>query len=159
MTDSHHLDELVLHRAGERLLIEYQDLVDARDIDGLAGIVTPDVELTRHDGTVHGAEAFLDLYRRFAAQDVTSSHHMATNVVVTPRDDGSAVVDSKFLALTRHGNGEARMIWGRYRDGIAHRDGRWRLSSKRIDVTGMAVLDPEMLAPGGIDTFAAIPDE
>lgn len=157
MADPESLDELLLHRAGEQLLIEYQELVDARDIDGLAGIIDPDVELTRHDGTVHGAQAFLDLYRRFAAGDITISHHMATNVQVEPGDDGSAVVRSKFLALTTHGTGEARQIWGRYTDRIAHRDGRWRLLSKRIDVAAMAVLAPDMIAPGGIDTFGKIP--
>ncbi|GAA3952269.1 nuclear transport factor 2 family protein [Gordonia caeni] len=157
MADPEDLEELMLHRAGERLLIEYQELVDARDIDGLAGIIDPDVELTRHDGTVYGAQAFLDLYRRFAAEDITVAHHMATNIQVSRRDDGSAVVHSKFLALTTHGTGEARQIWGRYTDRIARRDGRWRLLSKRIDVSSMAVLDPQMLAPGGIDTFGAIP--
>lgn len=157
MADPEDLDELILHRAGERLLIEYQELVDARDIDGLAGLIDSEVELTRHDGTVYGAQAFLDLYRRFAAEDIVVSHHMATNLQVSRRDDGSALVESKFLALTTHGTGEARQIWGRYTDRIACRDGHWRLLSKRIDVSAMAVLDPEMLAPGGIDTFGVIP--
>lgn len=151
------LDELLVHHAGAKLLTEYQGLVDAKDIDGLAGIVHPDVSLTRHDGTVHGAQAFLDLYRRFAASDVQTSHHMGTNVAVMPGPDGTATVDSKFLALTTHATGEARMIWGTYRDEIARHEGRWVLTAKTIAITKMAVLDESHLAPGGIDSFGKVP--
>lgn len=150
-------DPVTISYAATSLLNEYQALVDARDIDGLAQIVHPDVELTRHDGTTHGSEAFLDLYRRFAASDVRDAQHMATNVVATTNDDGSVDVRSTFIAITTHASGGARQIWGRYHDTMARHGGRWVLTAKRIAVARTALLDESMLAPVDIDTFGVIP--
>ncbi|MGC5256126.1 nuclear transport factor 2 family protein [Gordonia sp. DT218] len=153
----HHADDPVaIHHAAAGLLYEYQALVDAKDIDGLARIVRQDVELTRQDGTTRGREAFLDLYRRFAASDVLVAQHMATNVVATVNADGSVDVRSAFLAITTHAAGGARQIWGRYHDTMVRDGERWILTAKRIAVVRTALFDEAMLAPVAIDSFGAI---
>ncbi|MFW0795864.1 nuclear transport factor 2 family protein [Gordonia sp. CPCC 205515] len=149
-------DAVAIHYAATSLLYEYQSLVDAKDIDGLARIVHPDVELTRYDGTSTGRAAFLDLYRRFAASDVQVAQHMATNVVATSNDDGTVDVRSAFIAITTHAAGGARQIWGRYHDTMTQRNGRWVLTAKRIAVARTALFDEHMLAPINIDTFGEI---
>lgn len=150
-------DPVAIHYAATSLLFEYQALVDAKDIDGLARIVHPDVELTRQDGTTHGSEAFLDLYRRFSASDVLNAQHMGSNVVATPNDDGTVDVRSTFVAITTHEAGGARQIWGRYHDTMVQMGGRWVLTAKRIAVVRTALIDESMLAPVQIDTFGRMP--
>ncbi len=103
------LAELEVHHAARSLLHEYQRLVDAKDLDGLAEIVIPDVLLARQDGETRGAEQFLALYRKFAASDVQVAHHMVTNVEARelPAEGDVRVVrvDSCFLAITTHASG------------------------------------------------------
>ncbi|WP_132992131.1 nuclear transport factor 2 family protein [Gordonia zhaorongruii] len=149
-------EHIALQYAASALLHEYQALVDAKDIGGLAGIIHPDVELTRHDGTTMGAQAFLDLYRRFAASDVDVAQHMSSNVVARRGDGGAVDVDSCFLAITTHDAGGARIIWGRYRDSMVEHSGRWKLAAKRISVVRTALVDESSLAPVNIDTFGVI---
>ena len=149
-------DTVAINHAATSLLYEYQSLVDAKDIDGLARIIHPDVELTRYDGTKRGSEAFLDLYRRFAASDVRIAQHMATNVVATSNGDGTVDVHSAFLAITTHDSGGARQIWGRYHDTTTQHAGRWILTAKRIAVVRTAIFAEAMLAPVDIDTFGVI---
>lgn len=149
-------DPVAVHHAAVSLLYEYQALVDEKDVNGLAQIVHPEVELTRYDGTAYGREAFLDLYRRFAASDVQIAQHMATNVVATSNDDGTVDVRSAFLAITTHESGGARQIWGRYHDTMTQHGGRWVLAAKRIAVVRTALFAEDMLAPVDIDTFGAI---
>ena len=151
-----HHDVTELQRAAESLLHEYQALVDSKDLDGLALIVHPDVELTRQDGSRHGADRFLDLYRAFKDSDVDVAQHMGTNVVVTPGEDGVVRVDSCFLAITTHRSGGARFVWGRYSDDMVVHVGRWKLRAKRIAVTRTAVLGEDFLAPVDRDSFGVL---
>lgn len=155
--DSREVGDLLLHRAAEALLHEYQALVDAKDLDGLAAIIHPDVELTRQDGTTHGAEHFLDLYRRFAASDVDVAQHMSSNVVVKRLDGGLVGVDSCFIAITTHRSGGARIVWGRYHDTMVEHGGRWKIRAKRIRVVRTALLDQDALAPLERDSFGPMP--
>lgn len=139
--------------ACQDLLYRYQWLVDHKDLEGLAGIVTDDVELTRKGSTSTGSEHFLNLYRAFAASDVEIANHMATNVLFTELDAGRIRVDSSFLALTTHGTGEARMIWGRYIDEMVEQDGRMLLAAKEIKVSRTVVLGTEMTFDPTADSF------
>ena len=157
MTEPEGLAELRLQRTAEALLNEYQALVDAKDIDGLACIVHPDVELTRRDGTRHGVESFLDLYREFAASDVDVAQHMVTNVVATPLPEETVRVDSRFFVITTHTAGGARLVWGSYRDHLVHHGGRWKLRAKRIAVVRTALLAESTLAPPDRDSFGELP--
>ncbi|MGB6245674.1 nuclear transport factor 2 family protein [Gordonia sp. (in: high G+C Gram-positive bacteria)] len=149
-------DPVAVQYAATSLLYEYQALVDEKDVDGLAQIIHPDVELSRRDGTSFGREAFLDLYRRFAASDVQLAQHMATNIVATPTGDDTVDVRSTFLAITTHAAGGARQIWGRYHDTMAPHRGRWVLTAKRIAVVRTALFAEDMLGPTDIDSFGAM---
>ncbi|MBM7365841.1 nuclear transport factor 2 family protein [Gordonia hydrophobica] len=153
---SDHTDPMTIHFAAAELLYEYQSLVDAKDLAGLAQIIHPDIELTRHDGTQWGSEAFLDLYRRFAASDVENAQHMATNIVAKANDDGTVDVRSAFVAITTHTAGGARQIWGRYHDTMVHSGERWILTAKRIAVVRTALFGEAMLAPVAIDSFGSV---
>lgn len=145
------------HHAGEQLLLRYQRLVDAKDVDGLAGLVTDDVLLRRRGTQERGREAFLDLYRRFAASDVITAQHMASNVEVSDLDAGAddvrIRVDACFLAITTHGTGEGRIMWGRYCDDMVSRDGDWLIDAKRIDLIRTAFVEESALASPAPDSF------
>ena len=78
---------------------------------------------------------------------------MATNVLFTELDAGRFRVDSSFLALTTHGTGEARMIWGRYIDEMVEQDGRMLLAAKEIKVSRTVVLGAEMTFDPTADSF------
>lgn len=153
------LADLFRQRAAEELLHRYQWLVDHKDLEGLAGIVHPDVELTRQDGTRYGAGPFLDLYRRFAASDVVTSHHNAMNTSVRELPQGALGVRSTFLAITTHAGGEARFVWGRYDDEMVVHEDRWVYRAKRIAIGRTAFIDEGMLAPLHMDSFGRRPGE
>lgn len=140
--------------AAERLLYRYQLLVDQKDLDGLAEILTDDAVLVRQDGRRTGREAVLDLYRQFAASDVEIANHMATNVLVAPLELGRWQVDSSFLAFTIHASREARMTWGRYRDVMVQADDRWLLASKHIAISRTVELDAAMTFDPTLNSFA-----
>lgn len=139
--------------SAEQLLITYQALVDAKDIDGLDAIITDDVELVRRDGTRIGREAFLDLYRAFAESDVQIATHTVSNVRVVELAPRRYGVDSCFVAYTTHAGGEARMIWGRYHDVMVDEDGAWLFAAKHIAIARTVVLGPEMTFDPTIDSF------
>ena len=150
---------LDLHHVGQQNLVRYQRLVDEKDLDGLSELVTDDVLLVRAGTEQVGREHFLDLYRRFAASDVDIAQHMASNIEVREIDPGAddvrIEVASAFVAFMTHTTGEARMIWGRYRDDVVLREGRWLLAAKRIALVRTHVMDPEsMIAPVG-DSFGS----
>lgn len=157
MTSTDLLRSLELQRAAEDVVHRYQRLVDAKDLDGLAALVTDDVVLRRQDGERRGREEFLDLYRRFVASDVEVAQHMVTNVQVTELDAGEEgarlQVDSAFLAITTHASGEARLMWGRYRDELVRRDDRWLLAAKHISLVRTAFIEESALAPPETDSF------
>lgn len=157
MTTTDVLRTLELERAGKEVLHRYQRLVDAKDLDGLADLVTDDVVLSRHDGERQGREVFLDLYRRFAESDVTTAQHMASNVEVVELDPGDddvrLRVDSCFLAITTHVSGEARLMWGRYSDDVVRRGERWLVAAKRIALLRTALVDEDSLVSPHVDSF------
>jgi ketosteroid isomerase-like protein len=153
MTD----DSMLLdHFHAQQLLNSYTRMVDARDLDGLAGIAHPDIVLVRSlDGERRGREAFLDLYRDFAASEVQDSQHMTTNLEVSAIGGGAVSMKSCFLAITTHPEG-ARMTWGRYDDEMAEHEGAWVLTAKRIVVTRTAVVGADMLAPLQASSFGSL---
>jgi ketosteroid isomerase-like protein len=156
MTSSIFTDDVLLrHFRAEQLLTTYTRLVDAKDVEGLAAIAHPNIVLTRRGGTQHGREAFVDLYRQFAASDVIDSQHMTTNVAVTEQAGGTLSVTSRFLAITTHPDG-ARMAWGRYDDDMVEHEGRLVFSAKRIEIVRVALAGEDMLAPVGAGSFGVV---
>lgn len=143
-----------MQHSAEQLLVTYQALVDAKDIEGLDAIITDDVELVRQDGTRTGREAFLDLYRTFAASDVEIATHTVSNVRVAELGPQRYGVDSCFVAYTTHTSGEARMVWGRYHHLMVDEDGTWLIAAKHIRIARTVVLGAGMTFDPGRDSFS-----
>lgn len=151
------LRRLEVESAAAELMHRYQALVDAKDVEGLGALVTDDVELVRAQGNGKGRQDFLDLYRAFAASDVEVAQHMLTNLRVSPLGDDRHQVDACFWVITTHRTGEARQVWGRYRNDIVPVDSEWRLAAKRISISGIAVVPEEALLPTGVTSFGPLP--
>lgn len=147
-----------LHFAATDLLNRYQALVDAKDLAGLAEIVTDDVEMVRVQGSGRGRGAFLDVYRAFVASDVDVAQHMVSNVRVSSSEGGAHRVEACFWVVTTHVAGGARQVWGRYSDDMVPTDDGWRLAAKRIRVVRTAVVPEQALLPVDATSFGPVPD-
>jgi hypothetical protein len=145
-----------------QVLYAYARAVDQRDIDALRELALPDVSLTRSDGTTQGIEAFLDLYRAFAASAVRGSKHAITNVQAFPEPDGDVRALAYFEATMFDPGAQTRLVIGQYSDSIREVDGQLRFSHKRIRVervvaipsgteqhAGFTPLSPEVLPVDG----------
>lgn len=154
---SDQMTSLLHHHQAQQLMNTYTTYVDAKNYEAMASIAHPDIELVRNTGTSHGSEAFVELYRNFAASDVLTSQHMTTNLQVTEQADGSLSVSARFLAITTHPEAGARYTWGRYDDEMAEYNGALVFTSKRITVTRTALIPEDMLAPQDASTFDRIP--
>jgi hypothetical protein len=117
-----------------QLLSAYARAVDEGDIETLRQLAVPDVLLTRADGTRQGIEAFLDLYRGFAACPVLGSKHAITNVQAVPEPDGSVRALAYFQAAMFDPGEQTRLVIGQYSDSMREVDGQLRFIHKRITV-------------------------
>lgn len=145
---------LLNHFRAHELMTKYTRLVDSKDFESLGAIAHPDITLVRIGiEASEGREAFVELYRNFAASDVIDSQHMTTNLQVAELADGSLSVTAPFVAITTHPEG-ARYTWGRYDDEMAEHNGEWVLTAKRIAITRTAIVGEDLLAPQGASSFA-----
>jgi SnoaL-like domain len=117
-----------------QVLYAYARAVDEGDIEALRGLAVPDVLLTRSVGTKQGIEAFLDLYRAFAASPVQGSQHAIINVQAFPEPDGDVRALSYFQATMFDPGAQTRLVVGQYSDSLREVDGQLRFSHKRIRV-------------------------
>jgi SnoaL-like domain len=122
-----------------QVLYAYARAVDEGDIEALRGLALPDVLLTRSDGTKQGIEAFLDLYRAFAASQAGGSKHAITNVQAYPEPDGGVRALSYFQATMFDPGApgrptQTRLVIGQYSDSMREVDGQLRFSHKRITI-------------------------
>jgi SnoaL-like domain len=117
-----------------QVLYAYARAVDEGDIEALRGLAVPDVLLTRSVGTKQGIEAFLDLYRAFAASPVQGSQHAIINVQAFPEPDGDVRALSYFQATMFDPGAQTRLVVGQYSDSLREVDGQLRFSHKRIKV-------------------------
>lgn len=154
---SDQMKSLLQHHQAQQLMNTYTTYVDAKNYEAMESIAHPDIELVRNTaGTSRGSDAFVDLYRNFAASDVLTSQHMTTNLQVTEQADGSLAVSARFLAITTHPESGARYTWGRYDDEMAEYNGKWVFTAKRINITRTALIPEDMLAPVDASTFDKI---
>lgn len=152
---SDQMTTMLQHFQAHQLLTTYTQLVDAKNYEALGDIAHPEITLVRENvnETSHTRDAFVDLYRSFAASDVISSQHMTTNLEVKELGDGSLSVTSRFVAITTHPEG-ARMTWGSYDDEMAEHEGTFVLTAKRIAIKRTAMIGEDMLAPQDASSFA-----
>lgn len=133
-----------------QVLYAYARAVDEGDIEALRELAVPDVLLTRSDGTKQGIEAFLDLYRAFAASPVQGSKHAITNVQAFPEPDGDVRALSYFHATMFDPGAQTRLVTGQYSDSLREVDGQLRFSHKRITVERVVTI------PAGTPEYAGV---
>ena len=121
-------------------IARYAHLVDRARIDELLELFTDDATLEAGDGPpAHGRaairESFVGTRDRLAAAAVRPliRHHVG-NVLIALEGRAVATVESYFLALTERGLDH----WGRYRDRLVERDGRWLFQHRRAKRDGRA---------------------
>jgi hypothetical protein len=134
-----------------QVLYAYARAVDEGDIEALRGLAVTDVSLTRSDGTTQGIEAFLDLYRAFAASPVRGSKHAITNVQAFPEPDGDVRALAYFHATMFDPGAQTRLVIGQYSDSMREVDGQLRFSHKRIKVERVVAI------PAGTEEYAGVP--
>jgi ketosteroid isomerase-like protein len=110
------------------LLYAYGAAVDGRDLEGLSGLLTDDVKLTRPDGTREGRQAFLDYYGSVFAGPATM-RHFATNVRVTV--DGDLLRATAYFQAMFFLPDLTRLVTGRYDDVLQRGPGGLRITHKR----------------------------
>ena len=133
-----------------QVLYAYARAVDQGDIEALRGLAVPDVLLTRSDGTKQGIEAFLDLYRAFAASPVQGSKHAILNVQAFHEPDGDVRALCYFQAAMFDPGAQTRLVIGQYSDSLREVGGQLRFSHKRITVERVVAV------PAGTGEYAGI---
>jgi 3-phenylpropionate/cinnamic acid dioxygenase small subunit len=130
-----------LSQQAAQLLYAYARAVDEGDLETLARLAYEDVDITRSDGTKHGREAFLAVYRGFRDSDVHSSKHVVTNVQAR-REEGGSVRASAYFSATMFDPDGSRIVIGQYSDSMRDDGDGLRFTHKRIVVDGVLSLAP-----------------
>ncbi|HEX5947714.1 MAG TPA: nuclear transport factor 2 family protein [Acidimicrobiales bacterium] len=120
-------DRMAIHE----LLALYGHVIDERRWTDLDQVFTADAI---YDGTDFGmpvTRSLADLIAEWTSEEGLTRHplaHHATNIVVTARDDGTALVRSKGIGV---GNG-GRVGSVTYVDEAVRTDAGWRLRSRTV---------------------------
>jgi ketosteroid isomerase-like protein len=131
--------EPVAREAIRETLARYAHLVDRGRLDDAAALFAEDAVLEAGDEPpARGREAIRALYAgagtRLAAGGRARIRHHVSSVTIAFDDAWTAAADSYFLAVTDRGLDH----WGRYRDRLVLRDGRWLFAHRRVRVDGRA---------------------
>jgi len=123
-------------RAVTDLLLDYAELVDAADLDGVVGLFTADATLDYGFGrTVTGTEALRAFYRDgpFATYRATSHHISNVRVAV---DGNRATARCYVYAWHERRDGTQAEAWGRYLDDLVRTADGWRIARRAIRAAG-----------------------
>ena len=129
-----------LSERAAQLLYAYARAVDEGDLDTLERLAVEDVDITRADGTKHGRDEFLAVYRGFRDSDVLGSKHVVTNVQAFPEEDGGGVRARAYFAATMFDPVGSRIVIGQYSDSMRDDGAGLRFVHKRIHVDGVVSL-------------------
>jgi ketosteroid isomerase-like protein len=132
--------DAALSQQAAQLLYAYARAVDEGDLETLARLAYEDVDITRTDGTKHGREAFLAVYRGFRDSDVRSSKHVVTNVQAFR--EGNGVRATAYFSATMFDPDGSRIVIGQYSDSMRDDGDGLRFVHKRIHVDGVLALGP-----------------
>lgn len=147
---------LTVREEAEQLLARYAEHVDAGDFDGIAELLAgADVALA--DGTViaSGRDQIRSLYagmNRVYPDGTLRSHHVITNVIVDPIDDGRVRLRARFTVFQATDDLPLQpIVAGRYDDVIEQRSGRWEIAVHTMiptlwgDVHAHLTVDPRQI--------------
>jgi 3-phenylpropionate/cinnamic acid dioxygenase small subunit len=137
-----------------QLLYTYARAVDEGDLDTLEQIAHEDVSLTRVDGTKHGREAFLNLYRGFKDSNKLGSKHVITNVQAFP-EGGNGLRAKAYFAATMFDEDGTRIVIGQYDDSMRDDGDGLRYVHKRITVERVVQLGSSTAEWTGVTPKAA----
>ena len=132
--------ELLARELVRETIFRYAHLVDRGRIDELLALFADDATLEAGDRPpARGRDAirafFVGTGERLAAGTTRPLiRHHVSNVVVTLDGPDAATAESYFLAVTERGPDH----WGRYRDRLVRRDGRWLFAYRRARADGYA---------------------
>jgi len=119
-------------------LARYVHLVDRGRLDEATSLFAEDATLEVGDGrTATGRAAVRALFARTGERLAAGGrrpfirHHLSS-ITVSVEDAETATAESYFLALGEHGPDH----WGRYRDRLVRRQGRWVFAERRVRVDG-----------------------
>lgn len=131
------------HEAIRNLLGRYCELIDAGDIDGVAGLLAGAV--LRDDAgneLVRGQDGVARLYAgtRLHGDGTPRTRHLTTNSIIEVDEDaGTATARSTYVVFQATDTLALQpIIAGRYRDRFARRDGRWSFTERAfaVDLVG-----------------------
>jgi 3-phenylpropionate/cinnamic acid dioxygenase small subunit len=134
-----------------QLIAAYAHLVDGGRFDELVELFTEDATLEA--GTLppaHGRDAIRAVFTgtgaRLAARAARPLiRHHVSSIQIDVHDADTAGARAYFCAFTARGPDH----WGRYRDRLVRRDGRWLFHHRRVETHGRA--GDSVLGPGGTD--------
>ncbi len=129
-------DQESSHRAIERLIATYAELVDDGDFAGVGRLLS-DATFTGGAGSVTGGDPFAKMLRDnvIVYDDGTPrTKHVTTNLVIEVDEDGSTAESrSYFTVLQALPDLPLQpIVSGRYFDRFERRDGRWRFAERRV---------------------------
>ena len=129
--------ELTARELVRDTIARYAHLVDRGRLDEVAALFTEDAVLEAGDEPpAHGRAAIRALFAgvgaRLAAGGRARIRHHVSSIAIAFADPWTATAESYFLAVMETGPDH----WGRYRDRLVLRDGRWLFMHRRVRVDG-----------------------
>ncbi|MRH91684.1 hypothetical protein GFY24_30310 [Nocardia sp. SYP-A9097] len=104
--------------------------LDTRDFAGLAGIYTPDAELTMPGSSTRGATGIAEIARR-NHETFDRTQHFVTGPVVTLNGDQASLVADVVAALVSD-TGAVRLVGSRYELRAVRTTAGWRFAGHAI---------------------------
>ncbi len=132
--------ELAAREMVRDTILRYAHLADRGQIDELAELFVEEATLEAGNAPAAcGRDAIRAFFRATGARLAAATsrpllRHHVSNVLVTLDGRDAASAESYFLAVTERGLDH----WGRYRDRLVARDGRWLFQHRRARADGYA---------------------
>jgi 3-phenylpropionate/cinnamic acid dioxygenase small subunit len=127
------------HRAIEKLIFTYAELVDSGDLAGL-GLLLADATYAGGSGSVHGRDAIEKMFRTILiiyGNGTPRTKHVTTNVSIEV-DEAADTATSKAYFTVLQAVPEVLPLQiiasGTYNDSFQRRDGQWSFVERRVRV-------------------------
>jgi len=116
----------------QKLIADYNHLVDAGDGEAFAELFTEDGSLDTGFNVVKGRDELRD-FAAFVPSMAPGARHMVTNVSIDGVDDDATARLYLQMWQTAGGAAESKLvISGRYEDALRRNDGRWRFVTRKM---------------------------
>lgn len=127
------LDTLESHIAIERLISQYAQSFDSRNVEALRTIWHPDAVLSMQAmGTFEGIDAIIQAAHGFWKQ-IPHMHHWMANPIIDIDDDRATAVTALDCLVTDADTGPTQ-VGGIYRDRFERRSGLWAFAERSFEL-------------------------